>query len=78
VDVTGLQQDLVKQLATMAVGQGGDPDVYSAELSREQMQAAMAATSQPSVQPFMPAASDQPFSDQPDSDLPDSDQPDPA
>lgn len=69
VDTQALQQAMARNLASMAIGQGGDPDVFSAELGKQLAQAAGTLLAEPGV--VIPA-------DVPVSDAPASDQPEPG
>jgi hypothetical protein len=70
VDVNALRQQMIKELGSMAVGAGGSPDVFTAELNKELAQGVAMAAPDPAAARVTP--------DVPDSDQPDSDQPDPA
>jgi hypothetical protein len=59
--VAALRQQMVKQLGSMAVGEGGDPDVFSAELNTELVQDVTTVT-----MPTAPVAASVPDSDAPE------------
>lgn len=61
MDTGALREALIKNLGSMAVGQGGNPDVYSAELDKQIGAAVAALAAEPGAAP----ATDQPVSDVP-------------